>query len=187
MTTLLSFLQSIRPLPEALREHLQQTVKRKLLSPREFLEKEPQPSQHVYFIQKGLLRCYSLRRGIEICSWFMKEGDVCLSVNSFFRQETSRENIQALERTELYYISYAELQHIYTKFPEFNFTGRILTEKYYLLSEERLSAMRLRRSRERYAWLLEHYPELLLRVPAKFLASYLGMSEVMLSNIRSRR
>jgi CRP-like cAMP-binding protein len=187
MTTLLSFLESIRPLPAELQQHLQETVKRKMLSPREFLEKEGEPGQHVYFILKGLLRCYSVRQGAEICSWFMKEGDICLSVTSFFRQENSHENIQALERTELYYISYAELQHIYRKFPEFNFTGRILTEKYYLLSEERLSAMRLRRSPERYAWLLEHYPELLLRVPAKFLASYLGMSEVMLSNIRSRR
>jgi CRP-like cAMP-binding protein len=117
----------------------------------------------------------------------MKEGDVCISVESWFRRMESRENIQALERTEVYYISWRQLQDIYERYPAFNFTGRLLTEKYYLQSEQRLAAMRLRRSHERYQWLMESSPELLLRVPAKHLASYLGMSEVMLSNIRSRR
>jgi CRP/FNR family transcriptional regulator, anaerobic regulatory protein len=187
MTALLYYLQSIRPLPPELYEHLQQVVKRKWLAPKEYLLTEGQVCGHVYFIHKGLLRCYALQGATEVCSWFMKEKDICVSVESFFRQQISRENIQALEKTELYFISYAELQHIYRRFPDFNFTGRLLTEKYYQLSEQRLLAMRLRSSQERYRWLMESDPELLLRVPAKYLASYLGMSAVMLSNIRSRR
>jgi CRP-like cAMP-binding protein len=187
MTALLNYLQSIRPLSPGLSEHLQQIVKRKWVTPKEYLLQEGEICRHVYFIQKGLLRCYSLQGATEVCSWFMKEKDICLSVQSFFRQGISRENIQALERTELYYITYEELQHIYGVFPDFNFTGRLLTEKYYQLSEERLAAMRLKRSHERYGWLMESFPDLLLRVPAKYLASYLGISEVMLSYIRSRR
>lgn len=186
MTALLYYLQSIRPLSPGLYEHLQQIVKRKWVAPKEFLLTEGQVCEHVYFIHKGLLRCYAVQGAKEVCSWFMKEKDICVSVESWFRQQISRENIQALERTEVYFISHAELQHIYRVFPDFNFTGRLLTEKYYQLSEQRLIAMRLRRSHERYAWLLENFPDLLLRVPAKYLASYLGISEVMLSYIRSR-
>ncbi|HZH95185.1 MAG TPA: cyclic nucleotide-binding protein, partial [Flavisolibacter sp.] len=63
---------------------------------------------------------------------------------------------------------------------------RVLLEKYYTLSEQRLYSLRMQRSRERYEYLLEHHPELVLRVPLKYLASYLGIQEETLSRIRSR-
>jgi CRP/FNR family transcriptional regulator, anaerobic regulatory protein len=65
--------------------------------------------------------------------------------------------------------------------------GRVLTEKYYGLSEQRAYSLRMQRSRERYHFLLEHHPELLLRVPAKYLASYLNITEVTMSNVKARR
>jgi len=61
----------------------------------------------------------------------MKEGDVIVSVESFFSQKQSYESIQALEDCILYYITYDELQFVYNHFPEFNFIGRVLVEKYY--------------------------------------------------------
>ena len=60
----------------------------------------------------------------------------------------------------------------------------VVTERYYTLSEQRLYAMRMQRSNDRYAYLMKHHAELILRVPSKFLASYLGMTEVTLSNIK---
>jgi len=78
------------------------------------------------------------------------------------------------------------LQSIYKKYLEFNYIGRVLTEKYYTLSEQRLYAMRMQRSLERYMHLLENFPELVKRVPSKYLASYLGITDVTLSNIKSK-
>jgi len=187
MTGLFSYLHSISPLSETLRQHLQQIVKRKELARKEHLLQAGQVCKSIWFIERGLLRCYTARESGEVCSWFMKEGDVCMSVESFFLQQSSLENIQAMENTELYSIEFEELQQIYREFPAFNITGRVLLEKYYLLSEQRLTAMRSRRAPERYRWLGEHSPELLQRVPAKYLASYLGITEVMLSNIKGRR
>ena len=114
----------------------------------------------------------------------MKEGDVIVSVKSFFKQTASEECIQALDDCLIYYITYSELQFIYRNFPEFNFVGRVLTERYYTLSEQRLYALRMQRSHDRYAYLMEHHAELIQRVPSKFLASYLGITEVTLSNIK---
>jgi hypothetical protein len=45
----------------------------------------------------------------------------------------------------------------------------------------------MKQAPERYKMMLEFFPELVLRVPAKYLASYLGISEETLSRIRSRR
>jgi CRP-like cAMP-binding protein len=115
----------------------------------------------------------------------MREGDVIISVESFFRQSTSYESIQSLEDCELYYISYIELQEIYRNFPEFNFVGRALTERYFCLSEQKLYSIRMMRASERYEYLLQQFPELAMRVPAKYLASYLGITPEMFSKIKS--
>ena len=114
----------------------------------------------------------------------MKEGDVIISVESYFKQQPSKENIQAIEDCELICISYDDLQVIYTKFPEFNFIARILTEKYYTLSEQRLFSLRMQRANERYAYLMRDYPEIIQRVPSTFIASYLGITLETLSRIK---
>ena len=144
-------------------------------------------SRDICFISKGLLRCFYLIDDKEVCSWFMKEGDVIVSVESFFQQKESYESIQVLEDCTLYYITYDELQFSFRNFPEFNFVGRVLTERYYTLSEQRLYAMRMQRANDRYAYLMQHHGDLILRVPSKFLASYLGITEVTLSNIKSNQ
>jgi CRP-like cAMP-binding protein len=117
----------------------------------------------------------------------MKEGDVIVSIESFFEQKESYESIQALEDCTLYYIEYTELQNIYRQFPEFNFIGRVLTEKYYKLWAQQLHGLRMQPAADRYKWLLQNHPELILRVHAKYLASWLGITEVMLSKIKARK
>jgi CRP-like cAMP-binding protein len=117
----------------------------------------------------------------------MREGDICISAESFLLQKSSYENIQALEDTVVYSISYEELQDIYREFPSFNFVGRTLAEKFFLQLNQQLYAMRMQPAQARYSWMLEKFPGLILRVPLKYIASYLGMTDVMLSKIRSRK
>lgn len=186
MENLLHYLDSIYPLSPGLQEYLLDKLKHKELPRKEYLLKAGQISRNIYFIKYGLLRCFYTKENIEISSWFMKEGDVIISVESFFLQKASYESIQALEDSELFYIEYKELQYIYHTFPEFNFVGRVVTEKYYTLSEQRLYAIRMQRSHERYAYLMIHFAELIKRVPSKYLASYLGITDVTLSNIKSK-
>jgi CRP-like cAMP-binding protein len=185
MEKLLKYLKSIHPLSEKLIEYLGTHLKTKNLQKKDFLLKKGHISKDICFIHSGLLRCFYLIDEKEVCSWFMKEGDVIISVESFFNQTESYEAIQALEDCILHYITYDELQFIYRNFPEFNFVGRVVTERYYTLSEQRLYAMRMQRAPDRYAYLMQYHPELILRVPSKYLASYLGIAEPTLSTIKS--
>ena len=187
MITLLRYLRSIHPLSEALRDHLEDIVKEKKLARKDYLLKAGQICSNIYFIEKGLLRSYYFKGEKEISSWFMKEGDICIAVESFFTQQYGQENIQALEDCVVHYISYEDLQRIYRDFGEFNIIGRILVERCYLLTVQRITAMWMQRAHDRYDWLANQFPDLLQRVPAKYLASYLGITEVMLSNIKSGR
>lgn len=184
MEELLNYLNGIYPLSENLIAYLSVNLKTRHLMKKDFLLKKGHVSKDICFINKGLLRCFYLIDDKEVCSWFMKEGDVIVSVESFFNQSDSYEYIQAIEDSTLHYITFDELQFVYHTFPEFNFVGRVVITGYYTLSEQRLYSMRMQRAVDRYRYLMDHHPELILRVPSKFLASYLGITEVTLSNIK---
>ncbi len=115
----------------------------------------------------------------------MKEGDVAISVKSFYVRTTSEEYIEAREKSILYYITYDELQEAYLSFPEFNIIGRIVNEKYYILSEERLFGIRNKKAKERYKFLLTYHPEIILRAPPQYIASYLDIDKATLSRLKS--
>jgi CRP-like cAMP-binding protein len=187
MTELLAYLNSIYPLPDGLVERLQGIIKEKRLNRKDYLLKAGKVCQNIYFIRRGLLRCYYFKETKEISAWFMKEGDICIAVESFFEQRYSNENIQALEDSVVEYISHRELQDIYHDFPAFNFIGRVLTEKYYLLEYRKVLAMWMQRAQDRYKWFQNNFPDLTQRVPAKYLASYIGMTQTMLSRLKGKR
>ena len=186
LKSLLDFLHSVYPLSEELKNHLIKTVKIKEIQKKKFLLKAGHVSNIICFIQKGLLRCFQVNDREEVSTWFMKEGDVIISVSSFYEQKISNEYIQALEDTILCYLSYSELMHIYKEYIGFNYNGRTLTEKYHTQWVEYTDAMRRKNARDRYFWMVNKFPELIQRVPSKYLASYLNMNEVTLSRIKGR-
>ncbi|WP_018615709.1 Crp/Fnr family transcriptional regulator [Segetibacter koreensis] len=186
MKEFFNLLSSIHELSLGLQQNLLQSLKTQDLERKGFLLTEGELCKSIYYIEKGLLRCFYTTNSQEVCSWFMKEGDLIISVPSFFPQKPSYESIQALEDCSLLCLGYDELQKMYWNFLELNFVARVLTEKYYVLAEERLYSLRKHSAPERYAFLREKYPELIQRVPSKYLASYLGISEETLSRIKSK-
>ena len=184
MEELLNNLSLIHPLSQGVIEYLSNHLKTRILHKKDFLLKIGHVCEDIYFIDQGLIRCFYLVDDKEVSSWFMKEGDVIISVESFFQQAVSKESIQALEECTVYYITYQELQYTYRTFPEFNAVGRVLTERYYTLSEQRLYSIRGHKAQERFNFLRDNYPELILRVPSKYLASYLGITDVHFSNMK---
>jgi CRP/FNR family transcriptional regulator, anaerobic regulatory protein len=187
MESVLENLNSIHPLSVELRKHLSQVLQVRRYFKKEFLLRAGNTCKFIYFMESGMVRCfYDIEKG-DVSSWFMKEGDIIIMMESFSFQKPSHESIQALEDTVVHYISWEQLQYVYLTFPEFNFIGRVLTEKYYTLSEQRLRSIRMQKASERYLYIFNHQPELITRVPGKYLASYLDISRETLSRMRNGR
>lgn len=187
METLIKFLHAVYPMSKELEEHLRSILKYKTIRKREFLLKPGRICENVYFIENGLFRCFYIKEDGEVCNWFMREGDVMFAVKSFYSQTPSYEAIQALEDCDVYYITYRELQHIYRHFIEFNVHRGMLTEKYYLLSEDRSFSMRYNRSFDRYKFFKENYSDLISRLSSKDIASYIGVSRATMTRLRSNK
>ena len=187
---MLDFLDSIYLLPKGLRDELEQKVQFRKLEKGEFILQAGEVCRHIYFISKGLLRCYYLSgkdNEEEVSTWFMKEADACVSIDSYYDQVESYEFIHALETTEVFFISYDELEAAYRDYVDFNVVGRILTLKYLKEWARQLRGIRKLSATERYLALEERDPELVLRVPGMYLASYLDMASETLSRIRGKR
>ena len=181
MANLLSYLQAIQPISPELAAAIQAGIKRETFPERHLLLRPGQVARQIHFIEQGLLHGFGICRDRKVSSWFMREGDFVISVISFITQSPSTEYVELLEPSVVDY-----LQQLYQQFPEFNRIGRILTEKYYVLSEQRAHGLRTANAAERYAQLLRDFPDIFQRVQVKQVASYLGIVPETLSRLRAR-
>ncbi|WP_343304636.1 Crp/Fnr family transcriptional regulator [Chitinophaga niabensis] len=180
--------ERIQPSRKGLKKMIIQDTRIEFFRKGEIIQENNKINRQCYFVFKGLVMAsYIKDNGEEVTSWFMRENDVVISVRSFFTQQPSREVIIALEDTICISLSYEFLQKIYGVFTEFNFVGRVLTEKYYIQMEERAYSLRMDNATQRYNKLLTNHPDILQRVPLKYIASYLGITPQSLSRIRRKK
>jgi len=184
-------LASIFPMSPGLVADLNQVVEFIKVKRGEYLLEPGQVSDRLYYIHKGLLRCFYELTDEEsgqikdVSTWFMRERDVCVSVESYYLQEPSYEYIHALEHSELFFIKRADLEEIYLKHLEFNYVGRVLTIKYLVDWVRQINGIRKLKVADRYEVLRKRDPELLQRVPQKYLASFLDTTPETITRIRS--
>src|SRR5579872_4625408 len=102
----LVYLNAIAPLSDGLKAKLGSLLKQRSYRRKEYLLREGQINNCIYFITKGLIRIYYMHDGLEICSGLLCERALVISVRSFFKQEASTEYMQAIEDTDVSYITY---------------------------------------------------------------------------------
>jgi CRP-like cAMP-binding protein len=171
---------------EGLRQLLLNIVCKKSVKKLGYLLEKGQVSRHIYFIRRGILRCYYHHDdGTEVTAWILREPNVVVAVNSYYKQRPSFEIIQAMVDTEVFYISYQELEDIYIRYPEFERVGRLLTIEYLIFWSMQLFNLRMHDQRERFELWYKDNEDLLQHVPQKVVASYLDMEPETFSRIKN--
>ena len=140
----------------------------------------------IAFINSGILRIFYVKDGTEINTCFCLENSLTSSFDSFINQTPSKDNIQALENSELVTLSYENLLKIYELSSDWQKVSRLLTEKECLRLSDRLTSMSFETAREKYLNLMEAQPKIIQRVSIQHIASFLGISRETLSRIRSQ-
>jgi CRP/FNR family transcriptional regulator, anaerobic regulatory protein len=141
----------------------------------------------IYFLEKGTARGFHNEEGIDSTSWFVESGDFVYSVQSFLKQIPTQENVEFLEASMVVAIPLATLNHIYSAYPETNQIGRLITEKYLLLSDQRAYALRFQKDEGLLKGFIEDYPDIFAKAQRKHVASYLGMTPNTLSRLLSAK
>jgi CRP-like cAMP-binding protein len=181
----LSYLSSVIQVSDALETELNRVITRTTASKNQFVVESGNRCHDLFFIEKGLLRGYYLHDGKEVTNWFGQEGEFATCFYAFVAEKPSFESIQVIEDCELIQLSFTNLQSLYTKFPETERLGRIITENYYIKLEERLLSLQFKTAKERYQHFVKSKPSLLQRTSLGQIASYLGITQETLSRIRA--
>ena len=138
----------------------------------------------LWFIGEGLLRSYEHFDRKEYCNWFMQKNDIATSVVSYFDEVPTDETVEALEDSVVYGISKSDLFAGLLRHRSLLMLTFLLTVKYYCQTRKMESALRKKNSKQLYDFLLRHHPELVGRVDNKYLATFMGIGETSLYNIK---
>jgi CRP-like cAMP-binding protein len=183
---LFAFIENIRPINDEVKEYISQNLELVEVPRNHCFLRDGDRCDHVYIVVKGILRMYYIKDGEEVCSRFAEEGQLCLSVNSFFSRVPGYEFIESVEPAIVAKFHHDKLHELYSRFEEYNYIGRVVVQQYFIRSEERLYLLRKQNAEERYLYFCEHYPQIIQRVQLKYIATYLNMTMETLSRIRRK-
>lgn len=184
MDSLIAYLQHIKPLsPEAI-QAIKEVCAPLTIRKGKDLQSIGQTCRTIYFIEKGCARIYYYKDGTDVTEYFAFENSLVARVESLFTGKPSRKGIQILEDSDIIALNAVELKKRYDRYPEIERLFHKVTEAGYVETVNRLESLQFHSAEERYKDLLEAHPEIIQRVPLKYIASYLGITQVSLSRIR---
>jgi len=152
---------------------------------RQLLLKEGEISRKIFVIEKGCIRNWFYHNGREISFQFFFEGDVVSSPESFRNNSPSAFNIETVEPVILRWLDQKDLEII--KQEPILYDSIVERAAYKQAEFMRHFFSYLKDTpQKRYENLINEKPEIIRRVPLQHIASYLGITAVSLSRIRSK-
>ncbi|UPK71702.1 Crp/Fnr family transcriptional regulator [Chitinophaga filiformis] len=153
------------------------------------LLEEGKISQNYIFIEKGCVRTFFNNNGEEKTVHFFFENEGLTSFNSFVNSIPSQFAVETIEPSVIYLLpkQYAT-QMIEELMEERNFMQmmlQIFAQRQTYYTNELISFIR-DTPEQRYLNLLKDRPHIVQRVPQHYIASYLGVTKVHLSRIKSK-
>ncbi|HTF27797.1 MAG TPA: Crp/Fnr family transcriptional regulator [Flavitalea sp.] len=175
-------------LSEKEQEHLCSLLTVRKLLPRQYLIQQGDVCNFESFVCKGFLRSfYADDNGEDHTLHFAMEDWWITDSTSFILQVPATRNIVAMERSLVVQISKSNLDQLYNDIPSFEKFWRILNQNACMAQDQRILNAISMTGAERYHALIEKYPTLEQRMPQKYIASYLGITPVFLSQIRKSK
>lgn len=178
-------LDKIYPLPQTSKQTLKQSLTEVKFSKGHILLQADKIETSIYFIKRGIARVYANALENEITFLFCKEGDTIVSMKSYVLKQKSYEKVELLEDSHLYELKAKKLQKLLNEDIHIANWGRKFAELELIKTEERFISRQFRNAKERYIEILKNNPDLIQRVQLRYIASYLGITQVSLSRIRA--
>ena len=141
----------------------------------------------IYFLKKGVARIYYFKDDIDITESFSFENNIVVRFESLFTGRPSKKAIQVLEDSEFFAINSIELFKLFDKYHDIERIFRKIFEEALVDTVNRVESIQFHTAEERYKSLIKEAPDVLKRVPLKYIASYLGITPVSLSRIRGQK
>jgi len=166
---------------------LNQIIEEKEYLKNDFFIQPGQTCSMIGYIEYGTFRIFNINaKGVEMTNWFSTENDIITEILSFINKQPSQEYIQCLENTKIYFISFDNLQEVYRKIPDFHIFIKLVYEEILVDLKKNIFANIHMTTIDRYNNFSSNRNNLLKKVPLKYIASFLGMTDSTLSRVRRK-
>lgn len=178
--------RSISTFPEGEWQVFSENIVLKSFQKGEFLCRQGQVENNIYFLNSGATRNYFTKDGKELTVDFQFEGNFVSAYYSFLSREPSPIWVEAISPIEACAIHHKYLYRFYDEYKSGDRMGRLIAEMQYMKRLKREIELMSMTAEERYARLMEQNPKFINTISVKHMSSYLGIHPESLSRIRKQ-
>jgi CRP-like cAMP-binding protein len=183
---MISLLKKIHALPRDGIEKLHRITRIEGLKRGEFFLRAGDVPTKVGFMTEGWLRYFHTdAEGRDYIRYFCSGENFVSSQSALIEGQASEFSIQAIEDSVLAVFEYADWLALMESDPAWGLIHKAVLDRALVAAERRERSLILDDAKTRYLAFLDEYPDIELHVKQYDIASYLGISPVSLSRIRS--
>ena len=151
----------------------------------EMILREGETCTNIYWVVKGLVRQFYYKNGKELTEYMATESSIVMCIESLFMEQPTHLQIKAIEPSVLIALPKADLEAVAMKSVNIQILYRKILEESLILSQVHADMLRFESAQDRYQKLIKSQPQLVLRAPLVYIASYLQMTPETLSRVRT--
>lgn len=151
----------------------------------EMILKDGEICENLYYIDKGLVRQFYFKNGKEVTEHLGEDRTIFMCIESLFKETPSHLQVEALEPTMVYALPKHRLESVALHNVNIQILYRKILEESLILSQIHADLVRFETAGDRYKKMCKLMPQVVLRAPLVFIASYLQMTPETLSRVRA--
>ena len=151
----------------------------------EMILKEGEVCENIYYIEHGLVRQFYFKNGKQITEHLGEDRTVFMCIESLFREEATKLQVEAIEPTTVYALPKLRLEQVALHNVNIQILYRKILEESVIISQVHADLVRFETAQDRYKKMCKLSPQVILRAPLVYIASYLQMTPETLSRVRA--
>jgi CRP-like cAMP-binding protein len=141
--------------------------------------------RNIYYIAKGMVRQFYFKNGKQLTEHMAVEGNIVMCIESLFKEEPTHLQMEALETSAVFCMPKQRLEEVALHNVNIQILYRKILEESLIQSQVHADLVRFESAQDRYRKLCKLQPQVILRAPLVYIASYLQMTPETLSRVRS--
>lgn len=147
--------------------------------------KEGEICENIYYINQGLIRQFYFKKGKEVTEHLGENRTIFMCIESLFKEEPTKLQVEAIEPSFIYALPKKDLESVALHNVNIQILYRKILEESLILSQVHADLVRFETAQDRYKKMCKLMPQVVLRAPLLYIASYLQMTPETLSRVRS--
>lgn len=151
----------------------------------EMILSEGEVCENIYYVERGLIRQFYFKNGKQITEHLGEDHTIFMCIESLFREEPTKLQVEALEPTIVYALPKQRLEQVALHNVNIQILYRKILEESLIISQVHADLVRFETAQDRYKKMCKLSPQVILRAPLVYIASYLQMTPETLSRVRA--